>query len=220
MHAGDYFLSTMDATRKLQNSLVLLPRGRFDQNTLFADLVYRLNGATKMTFRFDNAFTVISLPQLEGRLDNVSIAGTMTIERIISSHHQLTGTYSFIHVDSAESADFGKRFECQFDDPRIHLYHKSGAVGSLIRADKSKGPSRHSTGLPTIEKKLGGVWVAAGYQRYLGFFGGFTPEGGVPVLRDRLHASRQRSHRPARLRERSHSEFGLSGNFVPRVRTI
>jgi hypothetical protein len=36
-------------------------------------------------------------------------------------------------------------------------------------------------GSAAIEKKFGGVWVAAGYQRYLGFFGGFTPVGGVPV---------------------------------------
>src|SRR5580658_96675 len=37
LDAGDFFLSTMDSTRKLENSLVLLPRGRFDQNTFFAD---------------------------------------------------------------------------------------------------------------------------------------------------------------------------------------
>src|ERR1700733_15143203 len=49
MHVGDYFLSTMDSMRKLENSLVLLPRGRFNQNTLFSDLVYRVNSTTKVT---------------------------------------------------------------------------------------------------------------------------------------------------------------------------
>ena len=45
-----------------------------------------------------------------------------------------------------------------------------------------KGPAESAfNGSAAIEKKLGGVWVAAGYQRYLGFFGGFTPVGGVPV---------------------------------------
>ena len=179
MHAGDYVLSTMDPTRKLENSLVLLPRGRFDQNTLFADLVYRLNGTTKITFRFDNALTIVSLPQLEGRLDNVTVAGTTTIEKIFSSRHALTGSYSFLHVTPLSSETSGSASNVNLlilgytftVNPELLIRLSAGGVeGSAESA---------FNGSAAVEKKFGGVWVAAGYQRYLGFFGGFTPVGSV-----------------------------------------
>lgn len=180
IHVGDYFLSTMDPTRKLENSLVLLPRGRFDQNTFFADLVYRLNGTTKMTLRFDNAFTVISLPQLEGRLDNVTNAGTMTIEKIFSSRHELTGSYSFLHVTPLSPATSGSASNVNL---LILGYTFTVNPELLIRLSGGyiAGSESAFNGSAAIEKKLGGIWAAAGYQRYLGFFGGFTPVGGVPV---------------------------------------
>jgi hypothetical protein len=180
MHAGDYFLSTMDPTRKLENSLILLPRGRFNQNTAFADLVYRLNGTTKITLRFDNALTVISLPQLEGRLDNNTNAGTMTIEKIFSSRHELTASYSFLHVTPLSPATSGSASNVNVlilgytftVNPELLIRLSGGYIGGAASA---------FNGSAAIEKKLGGVWAAAGYQRYLGFFGGFTPVGGAPV---------------------------------------
>src|SRR5579862_4645419 len=69
LDVGDAFISTMDSSRTLENSLILLPRGRFDQNTSYAALLYRINGTTKVTFRFDNAFTTVAIPVVEGRLD-------------------------------------------------------------------------------------------------------------------------------------------------------
>jgi hypothetical protein len=180
LHAGDYFLSTMDPTRKLENSLVLLPRGRFNQNTLFADLVYRVNGTTKLTFRADNALTIISLPQLEGRLDNVTTAGTVTIDRIISSRHQLTGSYSFLHVTPLSAPTSGSASSVNL---LIVGYTFTVNPELLIRLSGGyvAGAESAFNGSASIEKKLGGVWVAGGYQRYLGFFGGFTPVGGVAV---------------------------------------
>jgi hypothetical protein len=175
---GDLFLSTMDPTRKLENSLILLPRGRFDQNTLFSDLVYRVNGTTKVTFRFDNALTIIALPQLQGRLDNITSAGTVSLDKIFSSRHQITTSYSFLHVtplspDTAGSAS------------NVHLlllgYTLTVNPSLLIRgtAGLVEGASSAFNGAAAVEKKVGGVWIALGYQRYLGFFGGFTPVGGV-----------------------------------------
>jgi hypothetical protein len=180
MHAGDHFLSTMDPTRKLENSLVLLPRGRFNQNTLFADLVYRVNGTTKVTFRADNALTIISLPQLLGRLDNVTTAGTVTVDRIVSSRHQLTGSYSFLHVTPLSPATSGSGSNV---DLLILGYTFTVNPELLIRLSGGyvAGAESAFNGSAAIEKKLGGVWVAGGYQRYLGFFGGFTPVGGVAV---------------------------------------
>jgi hypothetical protein len=181
MHVGDYFLSTMDPTRKLENSLILLPRGQFDQNALFADLVYRVNGTTKITFRFDNATTIVALPQLAGRLDNLTLAGSTMIERIFSSRHALTGTYSFLNVTPLSPKTSGSTSNINL---LILGYTFTVNPELLIRlsAGLVEGSTQSAfTGSAAIEKKLGGVWVAAGYQRYLGFFGGFTPLGGVPV---------------------------------------
>jgi hypothetical protein len=181
LDAGDFFLSTMDSTRKLENSLVLLPRGRFDQNTFFADLVYRINGTTKVTFRFDDLLTIISLPQLFGRLDNLTNAGSATIEKTLSSRHQLTAGYSFLHVTPLSPATSGRA-----SDVNLLLlgYVFTVNPGLLIRlsAGDVEGAESAFNGSAAIEKKLGGVWVAGGYQRYLGFFGGFTPEGGVVAV--------------------------------------
>jgi hypothetical protein len=178
LHVGDHFLSTMDPTRTLENSLVLLPRGRFDQNTFFSDLVYQVNGTTKITLRFDNALTIISLPQLLGRLDNVTTAGTATIDRIISSRHQLTASYSFLHLTPLSPATSGSATDVNL---LILGYTFTVNPELLIRLTGGyvAGAESAFNGSAAVEKKLGGVWVAAGYQRYLGFFGGFTPVGGV-----------------------------------------
>jgi hypothetical protein len=143
--------------------------------------VYRVNGTTKITFRADNAFTIVSLPQLLGRLDNVTVAGTATIERIFSSRHALTGSYSFLHVSPLSPETSGSASNVSL---LILGYTFTVNPDMLIRlsAGGVEGSAESAfNGSAAIEKKFGGVWVAAGYQRYLGFFGGFTPVGGIPV---------------------------------------
>src|ERR1700683_3286072 len=98
--AGNSFLSTVDSSLQLQNSLLLLPLGRFTQNSFYTDLGYRLDHATKLTFRFDNAITTMDLPAaLKGRLNEVTTAGTITLDRSLTSRQTLSGSYSFLHVD-------------------------------------------------------------------------------------------------------------------------
>src|ERR1700691_3188880 len=63
MDAADSFLSTMDPTRRLVNSLLLLPRGRYVENAFYARLAYRLDHRTVFSVRFDNAYTTMELPE-------------------------------------------------------------------------------------------------------------------------------------------------------------
>lgn len=181
MDVGDYFLSTMDPTRKLENSLVLLPRGRFNQNALFADLVYRLNGTTKLTFRFDNALTIMDLPEVLGRLDNLTVAGTVTADKTFSSRHALTGTYSFLHVTPLSPATSGSAANVNLIILGYTFTVNPGLVFRVTGGQVEGFAQSAFNGSADIEKKLGGVWVGGGYQRYLGFFGGFTPVAGVTV---------------------------------------
>ena len=172
---GDAFYSTMDSTRKLVNSLILLPRGRFDQNASYIALVYHINGATKLTFRVDDAFTTVAIPVVAGRLDNVTNAGTVTLDRNLTSHQQISASYAFVHVSplssySPTSVSFAALGYSYTFNPNFLFRVTAGSIA---------GSETAFNGSATLEKRLGGVWLAAGYQRYLGFFTGLTPVGGT-----------------------------------------
>src|SRR5258706_6258500 len=90
MDAGDVFLSTMDPTRALSNSLLLLPRGRFFENDFYSTLGYRINQVTKLSFRLDNATTTIELEgPLKRRLNLVTNPGTPARDRALTSKQKL-----------------------------------------------------------------------------------------------------------------------------------
>ncbi|MGD0134253.1 MAG: hypothetical protein ABSE57_19560 [Bryobacteraceae bacterium] len=176
VEAGDSFLSTMDPARELENSLLLLPLGRFNQNSAYASLGYRFSEKTKITFRFDNAFTTATLPEpLAGRLDQVSNAGTVTLNHTLTRHQKLSGGYSFLYVHPLDESVSGTPTSVNlggvtytYENPSLVLRLASGvAVGSQSAF----------TGAAAVEKRFGGLWLAAGYQRYLSFFEDFVPIG-------------------------------------------
>lgn len=176
--AGNSFLSTIDSSRQLQNSLLLLPVGRFTQNTFYGQFRYRLDSATRLTFRVDNAVTTMELPApTTGRLDEVTTAGTATIDRSITTRQTLSGNYSFLHVSPLHPELAGSA-------TNVHLFIAGYAYQVtptvLIRATAGgvAGSESAFNGSAAVEKQLGGLWLAAGYQRYIGFFGGFNPVGG------------------------------------------
>jgi hypothetical protein len=177
--AGNLFLSTMDPTRQLANSLLLLPRGLFLQNAAYAGFNYRVNAVTKISFRLDNAFTNTNFPgALAGRLDGVTTAGTVTVDRILTSHHKLSGSYSFLHSHPLD-------LEVSGSPTNVHLFNAGytyeinpGLIAQL-GAGVVAGKETSFIGAATIQKKVRDIWLAAGYQRYLSFFGGLAPLGPV-----------------------------------------
>jgi hypothetical protein len=180
LHSGNSFLSTMDPSRQLNNSLLLLPRSRFLQNTFYTDLTYRLDRVTKFTFRFDDAVTTSNLSGvLAKRLDQLTNAGTVTVDRDLTSHQKLSGTYSFLHVlplhqeiagggTNVNVLIAGYAYEI---NPRFIIQLNAGGV---------KSTQFTFNGSAAVQKQVGSVWLAAGYQRYLGFFGALTPSGEPP----------------------------------------
>ena len=181
--AGDSFLSTNDASRRLGDSQFLLPRGRFEQNSFFAGLKYRLGPQTKLFFRFDNAFTTMALtgPQ-SSRFDLMTNAGTMTVDHTVNRHHSVTASYAYLHVrplDQDAAAGFTSQAVQTFNGGYMYTVNPGllfRATGGVIR-----GREWAYTAGGAVEKQLGGLWVMAGYQRYLSFFGGFAPSGGAAV---------------------------------------
>jgi hypothetical protein len=180
LDAADSFLSTMDPTRRLVNSLLLLPRGRYQENGFYARLGYRLDHRTVLSVRFDNAVTTMALPaELAGRLDRVGFAGTVTVDRTITRHHALSGSYAYLYVHPLQvgpsAIDSGVH--------NVNLgYIYTVNPGLTVRASGGVTRALQSsfTGAAAVDKKVGGVWLSAGYQRYLAFFGGLGPVG-APV---------------------------------------
>jgi hypothetical protein len=180
---GNYFLSTNDPTRALSNSLLILPLGRFEQNSFHAGLTYLLGHRTKLVFRAENTYTNSSgvVGPLAGRLDELGSAGTVTLEHKFNASNELTGSYSFLHVDPLSNTAFNSAtnvnlLNVAYDytvNPGLVLHVSGGAVETRQNA---------LLGAAAVEKKLKGVWFAGGYQRYVSFFGGLTPlETGPPA---------------------------------------
>ncbi|HZW96328.1 MAG TPA: hypothetical protein VFF64_25505 [Candidatus Eremiobacteraceae bacterium] len=181
LEAGDSFLSTMDPSRQLVDSLLLLPRGRFQQNVFYTGLSYRLDGRTTLSVRFDNATVTTALPgALANGLDQMSNAGTVTLERTVNRHHTLSGGYSYLLVHPLNTGNSGNSIGMHnFNSGYIYTLNP-GLIfrfsGGMIRGQQSS-----FTGGGAVEKRLSGLWVAAGFERYLSFFGGLAPTGAAPA---------------------------------------
>jgi hypothetical protein len=181
--AGDSFLSTMDPSRRLVDSLPLLPRGRFRQNVLYTGLSYRLDRRTTLSFRFDTATLTMALPgAFAGKLDQMSGAGTMTLERIVNRHHALSGSYSYLLVrplNAGPSASFPgvQKFDLGY------IYTVNPGLIFRLSGGMIRGQQSNFMGTAAVEKRLGGLWVSGGFERYLSFFGGLAPAGAAPGIR-------------------------------------
>jgi len=181
LEAGDSFLSTMDPSRQLVDSLLLLPRGRFQQNVFYAGLSYRLDGRTTLSVRFDNATVTTALQgAVASSLDQMSNAGTVSLERAMNRHHTLSGTYSYLLVHPLNAGNSANSIGMHnFNAGYIYTLNP-GLIfrfsGGMIRGQQSS-----FTGGGAVEKRLTGLWVSAGFERYLSFFGSLAPTGAAPA---------------------------------------
>ena len=183
LDAGDSFLSTSDASRQLGDSQFLLPFGRYQQNSLFAELKYRLDRRTKLFFRFDNAITTMTLsgPQAN-RFNQMTNAGTVTLDHTVNSHHAVTASYAYLRVrplDGDPSAGISNQGVHALNAGYVYTVKP----GLMLRATVGvvRGREFAYTAGGAVEKQWGRLWMMAGYQRYLSFFGGFSPIGGAPA---------------------------------------
>ena len=177
LEVGDSFLSTMDPTRRLVDSLPLLPRGRFQQNLLYTGLGYRLDRRTKLSFRFDTTIVTMGLQgAFAGKLDQMSGAGTALLERTMSRHHALSGSYSYLLVRPLNTGTSG--IATGVHNLNLgYIYTVNPGLIFRFSAGLIRGQQSDFTGASAVEKRLGRLWLAAGYERYLGFFGSLAPTG-------------------------------------------
>ncbi len=172
IEAGEYFLSTIDPTRKLDNSLLLLPLGGYRQNSVYAELGYRLDRRTKFLFRADNSVTSTSLTgEAAGKLNQVSMGATASVERAIDSHHAVNANIGHLWVRPFDTRLYGAANGVDIVNGGYDYTPTSG-FAIRLSAGLVRGHPTAFTGGAAVEKKFGGVWMAAAYRRYLNFFGG------------------------------------------------
>ena len=175
--AADSFVSTMDPTRPLTNSLLLLPRGRYQENAFYARLAYRLDHRTSLSVRFDNAFTTMNLPgELAGRLDRVGFAGTATVDHTITRRHALSGSYTYLYVHPLQTGPSAIGTGVQ-NVSLGYIYSVNPGLTVRVSGGITRAAQSSFTGAAAVDKKVGGLWLSAGYQRYLALFGALAPIG-------------------------------------------
>lgn len=172
---AESFLSTMDPTRSLMNSLLLLPRGRYTENSFYTRLAYRLDRKTLLSARFDNAYTNMDLPiDLEGRLNRVGIGATLAIDHSFNSHHAISGSYSFLDVHPLDEVP-GTINTTAHNVVLGYVYTVNPGLNVRASGGVTQSEQSSFTGSAAVDKKVGDVWLSAGYQRYLAFLGGLSP---------------------------------------------
>jgi hypothetical protein len=186
LEAGDSFLSTKDPSRQLADSLYLLPRGRFQQNAVFAAVDYKWDRRTTMGFRFDNGVTTMALPGARsGLFDQIGGSATVSLERVLTRRHTLGGSYAVLYVRPLDRQTAAAPGLVDFYKPAhtINLDHTFKVNSGLILVLSGGAIRGHQFSYRAgalVEKRFGPFWAAAGYQRYLAFFGGITPTMGLP----------------------------------------
>jgi hypothetical protein len=155
--AGDDALVTQDPTRSISGSLIFLPRQTFKQNMAHAAINYAMTRRNTVSLSFDNVAA-------GGRFRN---AGTVSLAHAFGRTQTVTATYSRLNAN-AQFAGMSYHSELAHD-LAVHL-----STGLL----KDGGENYLVSG--QVEKRLGAVWVNAGYHRFFSIFGTSIP-GGVPI---------------------------------------
>jgi hypothetical protein len=177
--AGDSFLSTEDASRSLGDSQFLLPRGRFQQNSFYAGLKYRFGHRTQLFFRFDNAITNMTLAGTHTRaIDQMTSAGTVTLDHTVDRHHSVTGSYAYLRIRPLAGNGLTGYSQAVNAVNAGYMYTVTPGLAFRATGGVVHGGAFAYTGGAAMEKQWRGLWLMAGYQRYLSFFGGFAPTAG------------------------------------------
>jgi hypothetical protein len=144
-------------------------------------LKYQFGARTKLFLRFDNAFTTLALtgPQAN-RFDLMTNAGTLTVDHTVNRHHAVEVSYAFLHVRPLDrDAAAGYSYRPVHTLTGGYTYTVNPGLLFRLTGGAIHGQEFSYTAGGAVEKQLGRLWVMAGYQRYLSFFGGFAPRGGA-----------------------------------------
>jgi hypothetical protein len=183
--AGDTFIATSDPSRRVVDSVLLLPRDRLTQNTFYLDLSRRFGGGTILSLRGDNTITSLAAPitSVTQIADQVATAGTASLGQRFARRHMLTISYSF--VDSRPLRDLPPREEpttglliltsepLQAHSGALSYVYEGEAMALRLVGGLTHGRDLTYTGSAQLDQRLGrDATFSLVLQRNLSFFGG------------------------------------------------
>jgi hypothetical protein len=193
---GDTFISTADPSRRMVDSVVLLPRDRFTENSAYVELTRRFGNTTTLSFRVDGTLTRIHDPQSSrtGLSDRLGSAANVNLARNLGRRHVLGWTYMFLDSRPLGEAAQPRTLPTGFilPAPAPEQAH-SGAMTWVYMGDSTNlrlagglvtGRVFTYTGGAQIEKYIGKrSAIALIAQRNLSYFGGVVPvSAGSPLV--------------------------------------
>ena len=183
---GDTFVSTSDPSRRVVDSVLLLPRDRLMENAFHAEISQRFGHATTFTARYDHTTTLIQVPEESrtGLIDRVTASGSGSLSQRLGRRHLVIATYQFLDsrpLRPSEARDLPGFTVLPLAPDQAHI----GALSLLYDGDtfhvRMAGGLLYGqrdltyTGGGEIEKRLGRGAIAFIVQRNLSFFGGVVP---------------------------------------------
>jgi hypothetical protein len=169
--ATDDALQTHDPTRSIAGSLVFLPRHNFQQNLAHAAVNYDMTPQNTLIVSFDNVAASAPLNTLAfPGTGHVRNSGAVSLEHTIKPKQTVTATYSVL---TAGAQFGGVSYEGRFaGDLTVNL-----SAGLL----EDGGQNYLVSG--QVEKRVGAIWINAGYHRFLSVYG-TSIQGGTPIGND------------------------------------
>ena len=181
---GDIFIATSDPSRRVVDSVLLLPRDRLTENQFHAQIARRFGHDTTFTVRYDNTVTLIDTPETTTRLglfDRVTNSASASLAERVSRRHLLTATYTFLDgrpLTTTPSRTLTPGFTALPAEPdQLHSaagsYMYDGDTFSMrLAGGLVYGRDFTYTGGGQIDKRLGRALLTVIAQRNLSFFGG------------------------------------------------
>jgi hypothetical protein len=183
LSAGDTYRTSKDPARTLQNVFMLLPRSRFQDNSMRAAIDVQTSAVTGFRLRYDHTRSTFGQtdPFQAQILDNTGQGLTFTVTRMLKPNHRLRASYSYFKIapiNRAEPNDDAVDVERSYARPM-----RGGTLEYRMRMNPSTvlefsgGITAIDTGLKYAfrasgDKRVGDFWVGGGFARSLSFGAG------------------------------------------------
>lgn len=183
---GDTLISTSDPSRRVVDSVLLLPRDRLTENQFHAQIDRRFGHNTTFTIRYDNTVTLIEAPEASrtGLMDRVTNSASASLSQRLARRHLVIGTYTFLDgrpLTESQPRTLPTGFVVLPLEPdQVH----SAATSWLYDGDTFSmrlggglvyGRDFTYTGGGQLDKRVGRATLTLIAQRNLSFFGGVMP---------------------------------------------
>jgi hypothetical protein len=177
---SDYFQTTKDPARSLNNVFLLLPRSSYRSNDVHGTLEFQPTPVTNIAISYDTAWTKFGQtdPFQTQILDSRSAGYALTVSRLLGQRQRVSVRYSVFKVTPINQR---KEFDDGVDVTRSFTYPIHSLSGQYriqmnpnLFLSASGGAVRLDNGLNytlggTVSKRFGYFWVTGGYTRSLAF---------------------------------------------------